>query len=166
MAFLKVISDPGKGQTFQIENDETVIGRSEDNAVTLDDPSVSGKHCKVIRSGNTYSVQDTGSTNGIRVNDKKVKEAPLGPGDVIALGSVKIRIDGDDMDAGSGEPERPANTPPPTGRVATPDTVTAPGSDRFGTRRDSRWAWRAVIAFLCVLALAALGWFFFRLFSG
>ncbi|MHC5018514.1 MAG: FHA domain-containing protein [Planctomycetota bacterium] len=67
------------------------IGRaSVHNVVLADDTEVSGDHCKIVdRSGHFYLI-DT-STNGTRVNGKKVKnEVRLHHSDVILVGASKF----------------------------------------------------------------------------
>ena len=60
-----------------------VLGRSRDCDVVLDDPNVSRHHAEVRPSGGSWIVNDLGSTNGIKVNGRRV-DGPesLKPGDV------------------------------------------------------------------------------------
>ncbi len=68
------------------------VGRKRDNDIELQDPQVSGHHCQIgMQNGRVY-VQDLGSTNGTFVNDKRVDTAWLSQGDVIKLGSYRLKI--------------------------------------------------------------------------
>jgi hypothetical protein len=61
------------------------MGRKGDNDIVLDHAAVSGHHCKIYSSGNTWFVEDTGSTNGTFVNGKKVLKAGLKHNDVVTV---------------------------------------------------------------------------------
>lgn len=61
------------------------MGRKADNDIVLDHAAVSGHHCKIYSSGNTWFVEDTGSTNGTFVNGKKVLKAGLKHNDVVTV---------------------------------------------------------------------------------
>src|SRR5262245_46677059 len=45
--------------------DQITVGRKPDNQVVIDSPAVSGHHCKLVRIGETYFVEDRYSTNGV-----------------------------------------------------------------------------------------------------
>lgn len=62
------------------------IGRKPDNDAPLDDPAVSGYHCRIVREGETHYVEDLNSTNGTLVNRKRVDRAPLSHKDAITVG--------------------------------------------------------------------------------
>jgi hypothetical protein len=75
-----------------------VIGRSRDAEVVIDDPNVSRRHAELRPSGGAWTVSDLGSTNGVRVNGRRIDpERPqsLRPGDRIELGTVRIVFDVD-----------------------------------------------------------------------
>jgi hypothetical protein len=71
-----------------------VLGRSRDCDVVLDDPNVSRHHAEVRPSGGSWIVNDLGSTNGIKVNGRRV-EGPqsLKRGDVIELGTSRVTFE-------------------------------------------------------------------------
>ena len=52
-----------------------VIGRSRECDLVLDDPNVSRRHAELRREGDGWVVADLGSTNGIKVNGRRVDEA-------------------------------------------------------------------------------------------
>ncbi len=72
----------------------TRIGRAEDNEVMLDTPSVSRHHAIVIATPRGVFVEDLNSVNGLYVNRKRVRQARLVDGDVLALGGVTFRYGG------------------------------------------------------------------------
>ena len=71
-----------------------VMGRSRDCDVVLDDPNVSRRHAEVRPSGGGWIVNDLGSTNGIKVNGRRV-DGPqsLRPGDVVELGTSRVTFE-------------------------------------------------------------------------
>jgi hypothetical protein len=69
------------------------IGRSLDCNLVLDDPSVSRVHATIIRKKDTLFLQDLGSRNGCKINEKKITgKVPLNGGDIITIGHQKIKI--------------------------------------------------------------------------
>ncbi len=80
------------GQCFALR-DPLVIGRAPSNDITLDDDWVSAQHVRLRRRNGAWMAEDMGSTNGTRVNGRPLKgSARLGPGDVLDLGRVKLRL--------------------------------------------------------------------------
>jgi len=61
------------------------IGRKPDNDIPIDNPAVSGHHCKIFLSGDIYIVEDLNSTNGTLVNGKKIMTAGIKHNDVIGI---------------------------------------------------------------------------------
>jgi hypothetical protein len=86
---LHVLAGPNIGARFMLSTD-TTIGRLPECDVTLDDPSVSRRHARIWRAGDQWTVEDLGSTNGIRVNGEQVGQAELHNGDRLDLGGVRL----------------------------------------------------------------------------
>ena len=63
-----------------------MLGRSRDCDVVLDDPNVSRHHAELRREGDGWVVADLGSTNGIKVNGRRVGQVALSDRDQITLG--------------------------------------------------------------------------------
>jgi pSer/pThr/pTyr-binding forkhead associated (FHA) protein len=61
--------------------------------VVLSDPNVSRRHAELRREGDGWKVVDLGSTNGVKVNRRRVDEARLRPGDTITLGLVDLTFE-------------------------------------------------------------------------
>ncbi len=66
------------------------LGRLPECEVTLDDPSVSRRHARITSSGTRWSIEDLGSTNGLKVNGDRVGSAVLADGDRLELGTVEL----------------------------------------------------------------------------
>lgn len=66
------------------------IGRLDDNALQIEDPSVSSRHAQLtLQPDGNYQLRDLNSTNGTRVNGNGVTEAQLHPGDRLRFGKVE-----------------------------------------------------------------------------
>jgi predicted component of type VI protein secretion system len=91
---LVMLSEPLRGQTFQLVNETYTIGRVESCSICIPDPTISSKHCTLSRqpAGN-YLVTDHGSTNGTRVNGMRIEEQELANSDILQLGGVEMLFD-------------------------------------------------------------------------
>ena len=76
-----------------LSGDRVVLGRSREADVVLDDPNVSRRHAEMRRDGERWSIADLGSTNGVKVNGRRVERAELDPGDEIVLGTLELRFE-------------------------------------------------------------------------
>ena len=71
-----------------------VLGRSREADVVLDDPNVSRKHAEVRPSGGSWIVRDLGSTNGVKLNGRRIQgPQSLKRGDVIELGTARVTFE-------------------------------------------------------------------------
>ena len=93
MAKLVVISEGFAGRSYELKNERTTIGRLEDNAFQIPDPTVSGHHCEIVLKGDQFIVKDLGSTNGTFIDDQQITEAPIKPGQILRLGQVELRLE-------------------------------------------------------------------------
>jgi hypothetical protein len=68
-----------------------VVGRSRECDIVLDDVGVSRRHAEIRPTPDGWTVADLGSTNGVRLNDRKVRGVQvLQLGDRIELGTTEI----------------------------------------------------------------------------
>lgn len=94
MARLVVLSEGLTGRSYELKVDKTTVGRVEDNAFPVPEPSISSHHCEILLRGNDVIVKDLNSTNGTFVNGEQVtSEAPIKPGQILRLGQVEIRLE-------------------------------------------------------------------------
>jgi hypothetical protein len=79
------------GRSTVLGSKGALIGRSRDCDIRLDDPNISRHHAEVRPSGANWTVRDLGSTNGIKVNGRKV-DGPqsLRPGDRLEMGTTEM----------------------------------------------------------------------------
>jgi predicted component of type VI protein secretion system len=72
--------------------DEITVGRKPDNDIVIDNPAVSGHHCKILRDGDTFFVEDLNSTNGVFLNAKKVARSGIQNNDVIGIAKHALKF--------------------------------------------------------------------------
>lgn len=81
---------------------EIALGRQEQNTVILSHPSVSRFHARIQRSGEgeAFTLEDLQSTNGTFLNGKRIDGSrPLHAGDVVHIGTFKLSITTDSLQA-------------------------------------------------------------------
>ena len=69
-----------------------VAGRLPACDLQVDDPSVSRQHARFERDGESWTVVDLKSSNGVFRNGTRVPQAPLRAGDLLTLGSVAFDV--------------------------------------------------------------------------
>jgi len=100
MARLVVLTEGFTGRTYELKVDKTTVGRVEDNAFQIAEPSVSSYHAEILLRGDEVIVKDLDSTNGTFINGQKVSESPLKSGQILRLGQLELRLEtGDPKEA-------------------------------------------------------------------
>jgi predicted component of type VI protein secretion system len=93
MAKLVVLTQSLAGRSYDLATERTTVGRVEDNAFQIAEPSVSSRHCEVLLRGGEIVVKDLNSTNGTFINGEKITEGVLKPGQTLRLGNVELKLD-------------------------------------------------------------------------
>jgi hypothetical protein len=78
------------GDRLEVTKRRTLIGRSKECDVQIDDPSASRRHAELRQEGTAYWIVDLDSTNGLEVNGLRTQRAKLDHGDKITIGSTEI----------------------------------------------------------------------------
>ena len=94
MWILETAADSEAGRLiFRIPSGEIkTIGRAPRADFILDAPLVSRLHCQLTANPAGLEIFDLHSTNGTFVNDRRVTQATLAPGDCVRLGRVSLLV--------------------------------------------------------------------------
>jgi pSer/pThr/pTyr-binding forkhead associated (FHA) protein len=142
MPRLVIIRGPGTGRDVPL-GAETVVGRSPDVELPVDDAGASRRHCRVRMQGAFWVLEALASRNGTFVNGARVDQlVPLREGDMIRIGTVELVFRGDAA-AGS-VPVAPVAkvAPPPAGPDAAAPAAPETGPEKkydLRPRRRRNW---------------------------
>jgi predicted component of type VI protein secretion system len=89
-AKLLVVGGDVKTEEIKLRLPST-IGRGKGTTIMLAHPLVSRQHCELYEADGQLMVRDLGSLNGTFVNNQKISEAPLPPGELLTIGTVTFR---------------------------------------------------------------------------
>ena len=92
MAELFVVNGICAGTVFFLPDVPTVLGRSPESHVQVADPWISSMHALFERRGDQLWVVDLDSRNGTFVDEKRVHEAPVGPGAKLRFGKTSAEL--------------------------------------------------------------------------
>ncbi len=84
-----------EGLTVDLHRDvDLIIGRGLDAQLRLSDDAVSRQHAVVTYDDEAlnYIIEDLASTNGTRLNGKRIRSAALVEGDRILIGETTLRF--------------------------------------------------------------------------
>lgn len=91
MAFLSTQIDDRGMERFELGPDETSIGRHPECDIVVDAGAVSRYHAKVVRQGDDFLVEDSGSRNGTFLNGQLLTAAQaLQEGDRVRISDVEL----------------------------------------------------------------------------
>ena len=83
-------SEPKAGDTINIGPKTMTVGRSPDNDIVIDDPTVSRKHARITFDGNQFYVEDLDSTSGTKIDGKNVSREAIMAGGTMKMGNTEI----------------------------------------------------------------------------
>ncbi|HEY7563703.1 MAG TPA: FHA domain-containing protein [Acidimicrobiia bacterium] len=87
-----VRSDTQAGLSFNVTG-ATVLGRSDQSDVILEDPYASEFHLRLVALDGTLTVSDLGSTNGTYVNGRRITTPTnLRRGDALQVGKTVMEV--------------------------------------------------------------------------
>ncbi len=94
-AILVVRSDANQGEVYSLsaaKGDKLSweIGRNNRVDVVIDHPTVSNKHATLSCVDDEWVIADNESTNGLKLNKKRVGRGSCNSGDVISLGNLEL----------------------------------------------------------------------------
>lgn len=87
-----LVNPPGRAIEYDIGARAITIGRGDHNDIRIPRKSVSREHARLSPSQDGVLVEDLGSRNGIRVNNKRVSRECLRSGDIVSIGKLEFRF--------------------------------------------------------------------------
>jgi hypothetical protein len=87
-----ILQEEVSGKGHVIDAPVMQIGRSRTNDIVIDDPTVSRQHAILTRADNGILSIENKSDRALLVNDERVDKTNLEDGDLVALGTVKLRF--------------------------------------------------------------------------
>jgi pSer/pThr/pTyr-binding forkhead associated (FHA) protein len=156
MPKLLIKSEGGAKVPHELAEELVTVGRGPDNAIRIDNPSVSGRHAQLQRVGDIYRLKDLDSTNGTLVNGQKINETALRFGDRIRFGKIEALFESDVSDQAQPLPElREAEARPAESSARPADfTNASPFPNRKKDRDPTR---QAALAAAAIALLAFVG---------
>ena len=79
--------------TFELQPGFNTIGRNATNDFRIHDANVSSFHCEIVVSSDAILVHDLASTNGTYIDNTRIDEARILPGQILKLGNIELRLD-------------------------------------------------------------------------
>lgn len=111
---LVLLKKNGATKTISLSGPLTTVGRQQECTLCVPLMSVSRRHCQIEMDNESAVIRDTGSRNGVFVNDQRVEEARLQAGDRIKIGPLCFAVQI------NGQPTAESLIP------AAPDAIAAP----------------------------------------
>jgi general secretion pathway protein A len=88
----RLILEYDNDREFALERETTTIGRAADNDLCIRDLRVSRYHARLTFNRKGFTIEDLGSTNGVYVNEERVKIRLLNDGDIVAIDDHRFRF--------------------------------------------------------------------------
>jgi hypothetical protein len=82
-----------EGRRNVLSGERVLVGRSRECDVVVSDPNVSRRHIELRRGERGWAAIDLGSTNGMKVNGRRIGHAELEPGDRITIGVTDLSFE-------------------------------------------------------------------------
>jgi pSer/pThr/pTyr-binding forkhead associated (FHA) protein len=88
-----VVDGANKGERAELAEAPILIGRGSDAAIRLDDDYVSTRHARIASSGDTWFVEDLGSTNGTYIGSARITQpTTLTLGTQVRIGKTLLEL--------------------------------------------------------------------------
>ncbi len=78
------------GERRVLDKQRSVLGRSRDADVQIEDANVSRRHAEIVQEGSVFWLVDLGSTNGTEVDGRRVQRARLDDGSRFTIGETTV----------------------------------------------------------------------------
>ena len=90
---VEVLGDGTVGREITLDETPLLIGRAPDSGLVLANKHVSGRHARILVDGDHFVLEDLGSSNGIRVEGRRVTRAFLRAGNEIEIYPFRFRYE-------------------------------------------------------------------------
>ena len=92
--------EDGARRQFPVHPGATTIGRGQDCTIRIPLAEVSRRHAEILLDEDGPVLKDLAAANGTYLNNRRITEEDLEPGDQIVIGPVvfTVQIDGDPAD--------------------------------------------------------------------
>jgi adenylate cyclase len=96
MPFIEIISSPANLTTnrFPLKEGVNVLGREKGCDIEIPDPRISSKHCIIMVQGPEVEFIDQNSTNGVYVDDQRLRKGKWAEGATVFMGNTEMRLKG------------------------------------------------------------------------
>lgn len=125
-----ILMPVGGGDPIPLRKTELTIGRKDDCDVVLRFSNVSGRHCQLVLSSGYWYVLDMNSTNGVKINGKRVTDHRVDPGTTLSVGKHSFKLQYDPAKNG-------ATGQPPPEILRTDDIMSRSLLEKAGLERPS-----------------------------
>jgi len=119
---LVMFKENGERKDFPLGEGVTLIGRQDDCDLRIPLAEISRKHAQLIIRESTATIRDMGSANGTYVNNERITERDLTPGDHVVIGPVvfTVQIDGQPANLRAVKTRLERRAPVPAPRKSAP----------------------------------------------
>jgi pSer/pThr/pTyr-binding forkhead associated (FHA) protein len=161
MPRLQVTLPDGSEVTHELTDEVITLGRVEDNAIQIEDASVSSHHAELSLHGSDYILRDLGSTNGTTINGAALApevEHALAAGDRVVFGNIAVRYLTEASAASENLQPLPAGAEmalAPASSSAAPSNFT--NASPFQSKKEKKDPGNTAVLALGALAIAAAG---------
>lgn len=96
MPYIEIISSPANLKTnrFPLKEGANVLGREKGCDIEIADPRISSKHAVILVQGQDVEFIDQNSTNGIYLNDQRLRKGKWAEGSTVFMGNTEMRLKG------------------------------------------------------------------------
>ncbi len=153
-----------KGQSFTLKR-FNVLGRDKGCDITIPGTHLSRRHAELAIQGDKLLIKDLESANGTYINEERVTEASVMPGDVLRFDVLEFRVDGPPAKTPAQLKVKPAgqqSTGVSDSNQPTFKKVTSPGNRHHttiepATNKAARSAWYSILVVVAIAAVAGIG---------
>lgn len=94
-ARLHILAGPEQPRSFDLTAPDVILGRSAEATISLpNDPTISRRHARILRTAGQVTLEDLGSSHGTFINGARVTApAILRPGATIVVGQTTLRYE-------------------------------------------------------------------------